>query len=389
MENAAMDFSSSNQQSNGLANSPLVRALSGEVVQQAPVWFMRQAGRFLPEYREIRAKHSMLDVIRTAELAAEVTMQPIRRFAPDAGIIFADILNPLIGMGAKLDFVAGGGPKIFNPVRTSDDVDALIVPETEANVGYTLEAIRMVVGQLKQSNTPLFGFAGAPFTLSSYLIEGESSSKLHNTKRFMWQQSEAWHRLQSKLADMLVSYLLAQAKAGVSALQLFDSWLGILGPSEYAEFVEPYIIDIIQRVKQECSLPFVFFATGCAGLFERFSHLGADVLGVDWRMTLPEAAKLSGGRVALQGNLDPTVLAFSSPEYLTKEVGRILTERKQLCDRGVGHVFNLGHGIIPETPISQVELVMKLLPCGARKCSELCICLFVVCLACLSACRTS
>jgi uroporphyrinogen decarboxylase len=344
-----------------LQQSPLVRALSGEVVEKAPVWFMRQAGRFLPEYREIRAKHSMLDVIRTPGLAAEVTMQPIRRFAPDAGIIFADILNPLIGMGAKLDFVAGGGPKIFNPVRSSEDVDALCVPEVEANVGYTLEAIRMVVASLEASATPLYGFAGAPFTLSSYLIEGESSNKLHHTKRFMWGQSEAWHRLQGKLADMLVAYLLAQAKAGVSALQVFDSWLGVLGPSEYAEFVEPYLLDIISRVKQECDLPFVFFATGCAGMFERFSHLGADVLGVDWRMTLLEAARITGGRVALQGNLDPTVLAFATPEYITRQVGRILTERKQLCEQGIGHVFNLGHGIIPETPVSHVELVMQLL----------------------------
>lgn len=338
-----------------MTESLFIATCRGRPGERPPVWFMRQAGRFLPEYRAIREKHSMLDVIRTPELAAEVTLQPVRRFPLDAAIIFADILNPLIGMGIELDFVKGEGPKIFNPVTCLKDVERLTVPAPEDNVGYTLEALSLVRKELNNSETALIGFSGAPFTLSCYLVDGEGSKNFQKTRALMLSDMEAFHALQEKLTDLVSDYLVAQANAGAEALQLFDSWLGILGPAEHRLFVAPYIDRIVQRVKASVDVPVIYFAPGAAALFPHFLSHGADILGVDWRMTLTDASRATQNQIVLQGNLDPLVLAFAPPEYLDAAVDRIIDEGRSLK----GHIFNVGHGLIPQTPIQQVARVVE------------------------------
>lgn len=336
--------------------SSLVRALSGERPERTPVWFMRQAGRFLSEYRALREKHSMLELIRTPELAAEVTLQPMRRFELDGAIIFADILNPLIGMGVDLEFQEGIGPVIGNPINSAAAVDRLRVPHVHENSGYTLEAISIVALELSSRGLPVLGFAGAPFTLSAYLIEGRGSQRYEKVKAFMYAEPDAWDSLQRKLVQLVSDYLIAQAHAGAAAVQLFDSWLGALSPGAYEQFVAPYLTEIIRRVKSETSVPVVFFATGIAGLYPRIGQLPADVFGIDWRVTLPEAAALLGRSCPLQGNIDPLVLATAPRTYLDREVQRILAEGKTLP----AHIFNVGHGIIPSTPVDSVKAVIEM-----------------------------
>ncbi len=347
-----------------LSDALLLRAYRGEQLEQPPIWLMRQAGRYLPEYQAVRAQHSMLTVIRTAELAAEVTLQPIRRFGFDAAIIFADILNPLIGMGIELDFVEGEGPKIFNPISSAADVDKLSVPPPEENVAYTLEAIALVTKELTPKGVPLIGFAGAPFTLSSYMLRSSGEKDISRTTRFMRDEPAAWNRLQDKLVTMITAYLIAQVRAGASAVQLFDSWIGALSPSEFRQFAAPSLKKIIAAVKRETSVPVVYFGTNTAGLFSEIAQLGADVVGVDWRISLSDAQKLLGASVPLQGNLDPTLL-FGPPDLLRAEATRILQERKAIK----GHVFNLGHGILPKTPIAQVELLIETVRSSAGRAS--------------------
>jgi uroporphyrinogen decarboxylase len=331
----------------------VVSALKGIRRERVPVWFMRQAGRFLPEYRAIREKHSMLDVIRTPALAAQVTLQPVERFDLDAAIIFADILNPLIGMGIELDFVEGEGPKIFTPVRAAEDVNRLTVPTPEKNVGYTLEAIELVACALRSKNVPVLGFAGAPFTLSSYLLEAGAKENLPRTKYFMHNQPSAWHDLQQKLIEMLTGYLVAQAKAGAAAVQIFDSWVGSLSPLSYEEGVLPYMQTLIRQIKAEVSVPVIYFATGTGGMIELIARTGADALSVDWRQPLAEVSKRLGHKVPLQGNLDPILLAGDK--------GRMVREIEWIVQQGrsaPGHVFNVGHGLVPQTPIENVQLAI-------------------------------
>lgn len=339
----------------GAENSLLVNAYRGKKGARPPVWFMRQAGRFLPEYREIRARHSMLEVIMTPELAAEVTMQPMRRFDLDGAIIFADILNPLIGMGMELEFKEGEGPTLRNPLKDPSDVQRLRIPDAVENVSYTLDAIQIVVGKLGPAGKPLIGFSGAPLTLSSYMIEGRSPGDLHKVKEFMCEAPDAWHTLQEKLVTLVSEYLIVQAKAGVSALQIFDSWVGFLGPREFTTFVAPYLKRIIAKVKAETTLPVIYFATGTAGLMSHYNELGMDVVGVDWRMSLTDADKILGHRYPLQGNLDPALLA-APLSYLEESVKQIIAEGRTLP----AHIFNLGHGIVPSTPIRSVEKVISL-----------------------------
>ncbi len=336
--------------------SLFIEACRGKRGARPPVWFMRQAGRYLPEYREIRAKSSMLEVIRTPELAAEVTLQPIRRFGFDAAIIFADILNPLIGMGAELDFVEGEGPVISNPIRSHADVERMKVPDTEANTGYTAEAIRLVVQELTPRNVPLIGFAGAPFTLSAYLIEGGKIGSLQRVKEFMFTNPESWRLLQTKLVDMLSAYLVSQVRAGASALQIFDSWLGQLSPLQYQEYVEPYLHKIISAVREKTDVPLIFFSTGTAGLYPYFSRLDIDVLGVDWRINLLDAGRITENKMPLQGNLDP-ILLIQGGQALEREVRYILEQGRELSS----FIFNLGHGILPPTPIAHVERTLAII----------------------------
>lgn len=333
----------------------LITALSGNRPERTPVWFMRQAGRFLPEYRELRKKHSMLELIRTPELAAEVTLQPLRRFDLDGAIIFADILNPLIGLGIDLEFQEGIGPVISNPIESKESVAALSLPVVEENSGYTLDAIRRVVQELSPRNIPVLGFAGAPFTLSAYMIEGRSSQRYEKTKAFMYTQPEAWHQLQTVLVDLVADYLVAQVHAGVSAVQLFDSWLGQLGPGDYQQYVEPYLHAIITRVKEAVEVPFIFFATGITALYPAIGRLPADVYGIDWRISLSAARDLLGRDVPLQGNIDPIKLAKAPLELLEQEVAAVLQEGALIR----AHIVNVGHGIIPSTPMKNVEFVIE------------------------------
>lgn len=331
-----------------------LEALHARRTERTPIWMMRQAGRYLPEYRALRERFSMLQMVMTPELACEVTLQPLKRFPLSAGIIFADILTPLIGMGASLEFKKGEGPVIDNPVRSAADVESLRVPEPNENVGYTLNAIKLVVKELS-GKTPLIGFAGAPFTLSCYLIEGQSPGDLQNTKGLMLREPETWHSLQSKLVRLTADYLVAQAEAGCQALQIFDSWLGYLGPREYDQFVAPYVETLVADVRSRVEVPIIFFATGIAGLFSRVGKLPVHACGVDWRLSLPDAAALIGRPLPLQGNLDPQVL--TGPwEYVERSARAILEEGRGLP----GHVFNLGHGILPHTPVDNVERLVEL-----------------------------
>ncbi len=332
--------------------SLFLNTLKGNRASETPIWLMRQAGRYLPEYRALREKHSMLQMVMTPELACEVTLQPLRRFALDAGIIFADILTPLIGMGAQLEFRKGEGPVIDNPVRSRADVERLLVPHPAESVGYTLEAIQLVTRELGE-RTPLIGFCGAPFTLATYLIEGQSPGDLEHTKGMITREPETWHMLQSKLTKLSADYLVAQVEAGCRALQIFDSWLGYVGPREYDTFVQPYLHQLVTEVRTRTSVPVVFFATGVAGLFPKLSELDVSGFGIDWRLSLPQARGLLGRNLPLQGNLDPQILT-GDWSYVERSAKAILDEAK-----GIGaHVFNLGHGILPHTPVANVERIV-------------------------------
>jgi uroporphyrinogen decarboxylase len=307
---------------------------------------MRQAGRYMPEYRALRERYSILEMIQTPELACEVTLQPMRAFDLDAAIIFADILPPLAGMGLELDFVHGEGPVIYNPVRTADDVERLRVTPPEESLSFTLDAIKLARAAL--GDKPLIGFSGAPFTLACYAVEGGSSKHQRLTKTLMWQEPEAWHTLMSKLAEVAGEYLLAQARAGAQALQLFDSWVGELSPADYTARVLPYTRQALE-IAAQAGVPIIHFGTNTNGMLEQFASAGGDVIGVDWRIDLDTAwARL--GEVALQGNLDPTALFAPWPE--------LKASAQHVLDRAAGrpgHIFNLGHGILPETPVENVK----------------------------------
>lgn len=338
-----------------MSDKPLIlKVMQKESVNRVPVWFMRQAGRYLPEYRELRQKNSMLDCIRTPELAHKITMQPLERFQIDAAIIFADILNPLMTLGIDLDFVQGEGPKIFNPIKDEADVAALKTPDVEEGLAYTFKAISMCAEDLKPRNVPVVGFSGSPFTLSSYLIEGGKLDDLKKTKHFMFSNPKAWDVLQEKLIELIVKYTAKQVEAGASAIQLFDSWVGYLGRNEFQAFVFPHLKNLITQLRKNISVPLVYFSTGTAGILDLFSQLDVDVISVDWRTSLTKARELLPDKV-LQGNLDPLILA-GPKYYLATQVDKIVKEGMQAGN----FIFNLGHGIIPETPIENVGLTIEL-----------------------------
>jgi uroporphyrinogen decarboxylase len=332
-------------------NDRFLRACRREPVDCTPIWLMRQAGRYMAEYRELRARYSMLEMVQTPELAAEVTMQPLRRFDLDAAIIFADILPILIGAGAQLSYAAGEGPVIANPVRTEADVDALQTPPPEENAPYTLAAIRLVAHDLS-GRLPLIGFAGAPFTLASYLIEGSGSRDLKLTKRFMYEAPDAWHRLMEKLARLAGEYLAAQAVAGAQALQLFDSWVGALSPDDYRTYVLPYSRRAIELARAT-GAPVIHFSTGTTGMLDVLAAAGGDVIGIDWRTDLNQAWAQLGPEVALQGNLDPVTL-LAPVSVVQQHAGQILAR----AAGHPGHIFNLGHGVLPETPVDTVSALI-------------------------------
>ena len=335
---------------NPLQDSNFLRACRREPVDHTPIWLMRQAGRYMPEYRAIRAKHTMLEVIRTPELAAEITLQPIEAFGMDAAIIFSDILPPLVGMGLNLEFVKGEGPVIYNPIRTVADIEALQTPSAEENMGFTLEAIRLVVEELTPRGVPLIGFAGAPFTLASYAIEGGGSKNYERTKALMYQYPDAWDMLMRKLATVQAGYLLQQARAGASALQLFDSWAGLaLGLQDYVRYIQPYNKLLFAEL-EKANVPTINFSTGTAFYLDEVAACGGTVIGVDWRIPLDMAWEKVGYDRAVQGNLDPTVLLTEWETVKTKVddvLGRV--------NGRSGHIFNLGHGIFPTVPTDTVK----------------------------------
>ena len=317
-----------------------------------PVWFMRQAGRYMSEYRALRARHSMLEVCRTPELAFEVTMQPLKRFDLDAAILFSDILMPLEPMGIPFDFLAGEGPVIMRPVRSAADVAALRDVDIEAHLGFALDAIRMIQAEL-QGRIPLIGFCGAPFTLACYIVEGRSAKGFIQARRFMYAEPEAWHALMERLTDLLGRYLQAQVAAGADVVQIFDSWAGILSPADFREYVLPHSRGVVEAASRS-GAPVVYFGTDTSGLLEVMDEAGADVLGVDWRIDLDVAWKRFRPDTAIQGNLDPAVL-FAPRPIVRERTERVL---RQAAGRP-GHIFNLGHGILPETPLESVDEVIR------------------------------
>ncbi len=324
-----------------------IKACKREPVDCTPVWMMRQAGRYLPEYREIRAKHTFLEMCKTPELAAEVTIQPVRRYEIDAAIIFADILLPLEPMGIGLEFAKGEGPVIRNPVRTMADVKNLKPVDAAKSVDYLMKAIGIVLKEL-DCTVPLIGFSGAPFTLASYIIEGGGSRNYENAKAMMFAEPQAWHKLMEHLTGVITNYLNAQIDAGVQVVQLFDSWVGALGPSDYREFVLPHQKNVIAGIRK--TVPLIHFAHGATHLLEMVSEAGGDVIGLDWRCDLDTAWKRVGFDKAVQGNLDPVSL-FGTREFIRKRT-------KEILDRARGrngHIMNLGHGILQQTPLDHAE----------------------------------
>ena len=335
-----------------MINDRFLKACRREPVDCTPVWFMRQAGRYMAEYRALRAKHSILELCKTPELAAQVTLQPIDRFPLDAAIIFADILLPLEPMGLSLEFAAGEGPVIHNPVRNQADIERLNVIDG-GELDYVAEAIRQARLALN-GRVPLIGFAGAPFTLASYAIEGGSSRNYLLTKQLMYNEPKAWHQLMDKFARVITGYLRRQIKAGAQAIQLFDSWVGCLSVGDYVEYVMPHVQLIFEGLKRE-GVPMIHFGTGTSAMLRQMREAGGDVIGVDWRINLDEAWATVGHDVAVQGNLDP--LALFSPLH---EIERRVEDILRRAGGRPGHIFNLGHGILPTTPIEHVAATIDM-----------------------------
>lgn len=333
-------------------NERFLKACRREPVDCTPVWFMRQAGRYMAEYRALRAKHSILELCKTPELAAQVTLQPVDRFPLDAAIIFADILLPLEPMGLSLEFAQGEGPVIHNPVRDQADVERLKVIDG-GELDYVAEAIRQARRALN-GRAPLIGFAGAPFTLASYAIEGGSSRNYLLTKQLMYCEPKAWHQLMDKFARVITGYLRRQIKAGAQAIQLFDSWVGCLSVGDYAEYVLPHVQLIFEGLRRE-GVPMIHFGTGTSAMLRQMREAGGDVIGVDWRIHLDEAWATVGHDVAVQGNLDPLTL-FAPLHEIERRVADILHR----AGGRPGHIFNLGHGILPTTPIEHVAATIDM-----------------------------
>jgi uroporphyrinogen decarboxylase len=331
-----------------VATSLFMRAARREPVERTPVWFMRQAGRVLPEYRAVRADLTLLEITHRPDVCAEVTLQPLKRFGVDAAILFADIMTPLIGAGVDLELLDNVGPVIRTPVRSRKEIDALPPLSPSSDVPFLLEAIRLIKSELGDS-TPLIGFSGAPFTLASYLIEGKASRDFVLTKTMMYSAPELWHELMRRLTEIVLVYLEAQRAAGVDALQVFDSWVGCLSPMDYADYVEPYSRRIFAALARS-GAPLIHFGVNTATLLPQMKDDGANVIGVDWRIPLDDAWAIIGYDKAIQGNLDPAVL-LGSPDAINAAVGDVMRR----AAGGPGHIFNLGHGLLPSTPIESVQ----------------------------------
>jgi uroporphyrinogen decarboxylase len=331
--------------------SEFLKACRSEHVDHVPVWFMRQAGRSLPEYRSLREKFGILELCRTPELTAEVTLQPIRRLGVDAAILFSDIVVPLQAIGIELEIRPQVGPVVESPFGDASDVDRLRPLEPEIDVPFVIEAVKMLVAEL--GPIPLIGFAGAPFTLASYLIEGGPSQSHLKTKTLMYSQPELWQKLMDRLADIVLAFLKAQVEAGANAVQLFDSWVGHIGATDYRNHVMPSVQRIFSGLEAS-GVPRIHFGIMTSHLLELMKGAGADVMGIDWRTPIDEARTRLGPRVPLQGNLDPTVCL--GPWDVIEERALDILRRGQ----GIGHIFNLGHGVLPGTDPDKLKRLVDL-----------------------------
>jgi uroporphyrinogen decarboxylase len=322
-----------------VAEPLLTRACRREPVERTPVWFMRQAGRSLPEYRELRKHHSLFEVCRQPELCAEVTLQPVRAHGVDAAVMFADIMLPVLGMGIDVELVESVGPVVERPIQSLEDVERLTVPDPEESVPFILEAVRLVREELGP-NEAVIGFAGGPFTVAGYLIEGKPTREFAKTKACMYGSPEVWHGLMDKLAETFVPYLAAKVDAGADVVQLFDSWVGALSSDDYREFVAPYS----ERVLAGVNVPTIHFGTGTLHLLGDMAAVGGDVIGLDWRVPIERGWEIVGPDRAVQGNLDPALLLgpWERAEAVTLRILEAVAGRH-------GHIFNLGHGVLPDT----------------------------------------
>ncbi|MFA5844724.1 MAG: uroporphyrinogen decarboxylase [Coriobacteriia bacterium] len=337
-----------------------LRACRREPTEFTPVWMMRQAGRYLPEYRAIRERHGFLEMCRTPELAVEVTLQPVDLIGVDAAILFSDILVPFPGMGLDLEFAKGEGPVIHNPVRTVADVDKLRVADPIEDTGFVMDAIRILRRELVDK-VPLIGFSGAPFTLASYMIEGGGTRDYENCKALMWGEPAAWDRLMNVTADTVIAYLSAQIDAGAQAVQVFDSWVGYVAPRDYEHSILPHTKRVIDEVSKK-GVPVIHFANGATSMIELVQRAGGDVVGVDWRLDMAEALQRIDPRFSIQGNIDP--VALFAPD---DELERMVVEILEAFGTRPGHVFNLGHGIHKTTDPAKARTFVRLVHEHSRR----------------------
>jgi uroporphyrinogen decarboxylase len=342
-----------------LQSSPFLKACRREPAEVTPIWLMRQAGRYMAEYRAIRSQVSFLELCKRPDLATEVTVTAAERLGVDAAILFADILLILEPLGLDLEFAKGEGPVIHNPVRTAADVDRVQLLSDVASLGYVMAAVRSIRAALPPK-MPLIGFAGAPFTLACYAIEGGGSRHYEQAKAFMYGDPGAWNALMHRLTEATALYLNAQAEAGAQALQVFDSWVGTLSPRDYARFVQPHMARLFARL--DPSVPVIHFGTGTATLLELQRDAGGSVIGLDWRVELDQGWQRLGPDVAVQGNLDPVVL-LSSVKEIESQARRILAQ----AGGQPGHIFNLGHGILPQTPVDNVRALVDIVHSCSRR----------------------
>ena len=339
-----------------LKNDNFLRACRREPVDFTPVWIMRQAGRYMKEYRDIRKRVDFLTMCKTPELATEVTMLPVDILGVDAAILFSDILIPVEAMGVGVTFTEKRGPVLSNPVRTESDLKTLLAPDnvkSEELMPFIPGAIRLILQELG-GRVPLIGFSGSPFTLATYMIEGETSRNFTWIKRMMYDNPSLLHKLLDKITTVVISYLNMQIKAGVHAVQLFDTWAGWLAPDDYREFALPYAEKVIKGIDKK-GVPVIYFANGVSGILEFMVASGADVVGLDWRIDMADAVRRSGRRVALQGNLDPCVL-YGHPSVIKRYAKAIIEKYGD----GPGHIFNLGHGILPDIPVDHARALVDI-----------------------------
>jgi len=342
-----------------LRNDRFLKACRRQPVDITPVWFMRQAGRYMAEYRAIRQKYSLLEICRQPDLATEVTLQPVERIEVDAAILFSDLLLPLEPMGLPFDFIKGEGPQIERPISDAADIDRLKSFEPRDSLSHVLAAIVQIQREL-DGRVPLIGFAGAPFTLASYAIEGGHSNNFAKTKALMYGHPDAWHRLCEKLADVVGDYLVAQIEAGVDAVQVFDSWVGTLNTADYREFALPHTKRIFDHIGKR--VPTIHLGTGTASILEDMRDAGGDVIGADWRIAIDDAWEQIGEDRAIQGNLDPTLLLGPT--------GRMFQQTDAILQRvggRPGHIFNLGLGILPSTPVEHVQMLAQYVHSTSRR----------------------